>query len=244
MAKGHNPQKAKGQTAAAFKAAFPHTIPVLTGYVFMGMAFGMLFASKGFGPLWAFLMALLVFAGSGQFVAVGLMAAGFAPLSAAVLTLMVNARHIFYGISMLERFKKYGRAKYYMIFALTDETFALLNATKPPPGLDEEKFSLAICILDQCYWVFGCTLGGFLGTAVPFSTKGIDFVMTALFVVIFLEQWRTKENQKPALIGLLVCVLCRIFFGPNWFILACMAAMVAVFSIARPHLKKGELAKK
>lgn len=222
---------------ALVKAAFPHTIPVLTGYVFMGMAFGILLASKGYGPLWAFFMGLTIYAGSGQFVAVGLMASGFAPLTAFLVTLMVNARHIFYGISMLERFKKYGKAKYYMIFALTDETFSLLSAVKTPPGMDEEAFSLTISIMNQCYWVAGCTLGGLLGSAMPINTYGIDFVMTALFVVIFLEQWRVPANRTPALIGLGVSLVCRVLFGADWFILAAMAVMVLVFSLTKKQIE-------
>lgn len=222
---------------ALVRAAFPHTVPVLTGYVFMGMAFGILLVSKGFAPVWATIMALTIYAGSGQFVAVGLMASGFDPLGAVLVTLMVNARHVFYGISMLERFKKYGKAKYYMIFALTDETFALLSSVQTPAGLDEEKFSLTISILDQSYWVLGCTLGGLIGSAMPINTTGIDFVMTALFVVIFLEQWRVRANRTPALIGLGVSILCRLVFGPEWFILASMAVLVVVFSLSRTRLE-------
>ncbi len=229
-------RKEKSRPAAVVRAAFPHTVPVLTGYVFMGMAFGILLASKGYGPLWAFFMALTIYAGSGQFVAVGLMAGGFSPVSALFVTLMLNARHVFYGISLLERFKQYSRAKYYMIFALTDETFALLSAVPTPQGMSEERFSLAICILDHLYWVCGCTLGGVIGSAMPVSTRGIDFVMTALFVVIFLQQWRAKENRTPALIGLGVSVLCRLVFGPQWFILAAMAVLVLVFGLGRSRL--------
>ena len=203
----------------------------------MGMAFGILLVSKGFAPVWATIMALTIYAGSGQFVAVGLMASGFDPLGAVLVTLMVNARHVFYGISMLERFKKYGKAKYYMIFALTDETFALLSSVQTPAGLDEEKFSLTISILDQSYWVLGCTLGGLIGSAMPINTTGIDFVMTALFVVIFLEQWRVRANRTPALIGLGVSILCRLVFGPEWFILASMAVLVVVFSLSRSRLE-------
>ncbi|MDL2218779.1 AzlC family ABC transporter permease [Ruminococcaceae bacterium OttesenSCG-928-O06] len=213
------------------RTAFPHTIPVLTGYLFMGMAFGMLLASKGYGAGWAFVMALTIYAGSGQFVAVGLMAAGFAPLTAALMTLAVNARHVFYGIPLLERFKHYGRAKWYMVFALTDETFALFCSVQPPPGMDEKKFYLAISVMDHIYWVCGCTLGGLLGSALPINTTGIDFVMTALFAVIFLEQWKVKANRTPALIGLGASILCRVVFGPQWFILAAMAVLVLVFSL-------------
>lgn len=222
----------------AIKAAFPHTIPVLTGYVFMGMAFGILMQSKGYGTILSFAMALFIYAGSGQFVGVGLMASGFEPVTALVMILAVNARHIFYGISMLERFKNFGRGKLYMIFSLTDETFALLVSTKPPPGLAEKPFYLAIAIMDQLYWIAGCTLGGLLGSALPIDTQGIDFVMTALFVVIFLEQWQQAQNRTPALIGLGVSLVCRIVFGPQWFILAAMAVLVVVFSLTKKPLER------
>ncbi|MGD9559617.1 MAG: AzlC family ABC transporter permease [Oscillospiraceae bacterium] len=227
-----------GKSRSAVRAAFPHTIPVLTGYLFMGMAFGILLASKGYGALWAFFMALFIFAGSMQFVAVALMAGGFDPLSAFLLTLMVNARHIFYGIPMLERFKHYGKARFYMIFALTDETFSLMCSTQPPPGVDEKRFYLSIAALDHSYWVTGCTLGGLIGSAMPVNTTGIDFVMTALFTVIFIEQWRQKQNRTPALIGLGVSVLCRVVFGPQWFILAAMAVLVLIFSLGRTPLER------
>lgn len=227
-----------GSFITAVKAAFPHTIPVLTGYGFMGAAFGILLASKGFSALWAFCMALFIYAGSGQFMAVGLLTAGFNPFAAFYMTLMVNARHVFYGIGLLERFKRFGKAKYYMIFALTDETFALQCSQKPPMGVSEEKFYLAISVLDHAYWVFGCTLGGIIGTAIPFNTKGIDFAMTALFLVILLQQWKERQNRTPALIGLSVSLVCRVAFGAQWFILAAMAAMLLIFCLARKPFER------
>ncbi len=230
--------QSKEKSKSAIKAAFPHTIPVLTGYVVMGMAFGVLLSSKGFGFLWAMLMGIVMYAGSMQFVAVSLLAAGFDPLGAFLMTLMVNARHVFYGIPLLERFKEYGKSKFYMIFALTDETFALLCATKPPKDVDEKKFYLSISVLDHLYWITGCTLGGILGGAVNIDTHGIDFVMTALFIVIFLEQWKEKQNRSPALIGLFVSLVCRILFGPQWFILAAMAVLVVVFVMCKKPLSK------
>ncbi len=235
------------QTARnVMKAAFPLTVPVMTGYLFMGMAFGILLASKGYAPVWAFLMALVIYAGSGQFVAVGLMAAGFHPVTTFFMTLVVNARHIFYGISMLDKFKIFGREKWYMIFSLTDETFALLSSAKAPEGMSERKFMLAIAMMDQSYWITGCTVGGLIGYFLPSAaggidyTKGIDFVMTALFVVIFLEQWKVRQNRTPALIGLGVSIVCRLVFGPQWFILAAMAVMVVVFSLLKKPFERSE----
>lgn len=225
----------------AVKAAFPITLPVLAGYLFMGMAFGMLLQSAGYNALWAFCMALFIYAGSGQFLAVGILAAGFNPLLAFFMTLMVNARHVFYGISMLERFKMFGKAKFYMIASLTDETFALLSSSAPPAGVQAKPFYMAIAVLDHLYWIAGCTLGGLLGAALPINTKGIDFVMTALFVVILLEQWQQKGNRIPAVIGLSASLLCRFIFGPDWFILAAMAVLLLIFTTAKKPLE-GRLA--
>ena len=204
----------------------------------MGIAFGVLLQSKGFGFGWALAMGLFIYAGSAQFVAVGLLAAGFSPLAGALVILMVNARHVFYSISMLEKFKIYGKAKWYMIFSLTDETFALLVSAKPPAGMPEKPFYMAIAVMDHLYWVIGCTLGGLLGAAIPINTQGIDFVMTALFVVIFLEQWRERKNRIPALVGLVVSFVCRILFGTTWFILAAMAVLVLVFVLAKKPFEK------
>ena len=237
MAEGKTEQAGAMRT---LRAAFPVTIPVLTGYVCMGMAFGILLASKGFGPFWAFVMSVCIYAGSAQFVAVGLLAAGFAPLSAFLVILMVNARHVFYGIPLLARFNSFGRFKWYMIFSLTDETFALLISTKAPKGVDEVKMHRCIAVLDHLYWIVGCVLGGIIGSAIPFDTRGIDFVMTALFVVILLEQWKEKQNRLPALIGLGTSLLCRLAFGAEWFVPAAMLGMVLIFVGFRRPLEARE----
>lgn len=223
---------------SVIKAAFPYTVPVLTGYIFMGMAFGIyLMKSTGLSAIWAFLMAVSMYAGSMQFVAVGLLVAGFNPLNAFFITLMVNARHVFYGISMLEQFKIFGKAKYYMIFSLTDETFSLLCSVKPPKGVVPQKFYFAIATMNHIYWIVGCTLGGLIGTAFEIDTQGISFVMTALFVVIFLGQWQEKRNRIPAFIGLGASFICRLLFGPQWFIMGAMALLVVLFSVGRKPIE-------
>jgi 4-azaleucine resistance transporter AzlC len=214
----------------AFRAAFPHTIPVMTGYVFMGMAFGILLESKGYGILWAFLMSVFIFAGSLQFVAAGLLAGGFHPLQAALVTLMVNARHVFYGLSLLEIFRGLRKTKLYMIFALSDETFSLLCSAEPPPGVEKNRFRLFIALLDHAYWVAGSVIGSLAGSALPFNTEGIDFVMTALFVVIFLEQWRNSSGRKSALLGLAAAGLCLWIFGAAWFVIPAMVLILLVLS--------------
>ncbi|GHU03703.1 branched-chain amino acid transporter AzlC [Betaproteobacteria bacterium] len=224
--------------SSLLRAAFPHTVPVLTGYLCMGAAMGILLAAKGFHPLWATLMACVVYAGSAQFVAVGLLAAGFDPLAMLVTTLMVNARHIFYGLTSIERFRGFGRYRPYVIFALTDETYALFNSVKIPDGIEERKFLTAIAALNQSYWIVGCTLGAFLGARIAFDVTGIDFVMTALFVVILMQQLENPANRAPALIGFVLAVVCRLVFGSEAFIVSTMLAMLAAFTLARSTLQK------
>ncbi len=231
-------EKRRHGLSATIKAAFPYTLPVLTGYIFMGMAFGILLQSIGYGALWAFAMSLTMLAGSMQFVAVGLLAAGFHPGVALVTTLMVNARHLFYGISMLEKFKDFGKKKWYMVFSLTDETFSLLNSVAPPAEVAAKPFYFAVAAMNHSYWVIGCTVGALLGSAMTINTQGIEFVMTALFVVIFLEQWQQKPNRAPALIGLFVSILCLVIFGSDYFIVAVMVALIAAFSALRSPLER------
>lgn len=218
------------QTSGALKAAFPRTIPVLTGYVFMGMAFGMLLASKGYGVLWALAMSLCVFAGSLQFVAVGLLAGDFQPLQTALITLMVNARHIFYGLCLLKEFGALRKTKLYMIFALSDETFSLLCSAQPPAAVEKSRFWLCIALLDQLYWIIGSVLGNLAGSVLPFNPRGIDFVMTALFIVIFLQQWRIRAGRGPALAGIAAALLCLFVFGSRWFILPAMGLLCTVLT--------------
>ena len=228
------------KTKKALKAAFPLTIPVMAGYIFMGIAFGILLESKGFGFGWSFLMAVCIFAGSMQFVAVGLLAGGFHPVQALAMTLMVNARHIFYGLSMLEKFGPLKLPlKLYMVFTLTDETFSLHCASKPPEGVDENRFRVCVAFLDHIYWITGCTLGGLAGAAFAFDTRGIDFVMTALFVTIFLEQWHTKHGRLPALVGVAGSAFCLLLFGPSWFIIPAMFLLVMVLTALREPIEGG-----
>ncbi len=219
------------------RAAFPHTIPVLTGFLFLGLAFGILMNSKGYGALWAVGMSLFTFAGSMQYVAVNLLTAAFNPLYAFLLTLMVNARHLFYGVSMLEPFQGLGKKKCYLIFALCDETFSILCSAKPPQGLDRGWFMIWVALLDHCYWVLGTALGSLAGALITFDTTGIDFVMTALFVVIFLNQWREQKNHLPAVVGVGASLICLVLFGPDNFLLPAMAAMAVVLCFARKNIE-------
>lgn len=224
----------------ALKAAFPHTIPVLTGYAFLGLAYGVLMSLRGFGVGWTAVISLCVFAGSMQYVGLTLLTASFSPVSALLMTLVVNARHLFYGVSMLGRFRGTGKCKPFLIFGLTDETFSILCSAEPPEGVDRNWFMCFVTLLDYIYWVSATILGAALGGLITFETKGLDFVLTALFVVIFLNQWREQKQHLPALIGLGCSALCLLLFGADGFILPAMLSIVLVLTLLRRRLEKGE----
>ncbi|HAA25704.1 MAG TPA: branched-chain amino acid ABC transporter permease [Ruminiclostridium sp.] len=217
----------------ALKAAFPHTIPVLTGFVFLGAAYGILMNSKGYGIGWTILFSLTAFAGSAQYLAITFLTSVFNPIYALLMTLMINARHIFYGISLLNRYKDTGRLKPYLIFGLCDETFSIVCSTKPLEDVNENWFYFFITLLDHGYWVLGSAIGSMLGSIVLFNTKGLDFVLTALFVVIFVGQWKTRKDHKPAVIGVLCSVICLVIFGQGNFIIPSMIAILAALTLFR-----------
>lgn len=229
----------------AFKAAFPHTIPIFTGFIFLGMAYGILMNTKGYGLGWTILMSVLAFAGSAQYVAITFLTSVFNPVYALLMTLMINARHLFYGISLLEKYKNTGKFKPYLIFGLCDETFSIVCSTEPPEGVNRNWFMFFITLLDHIYWVLGSALGGLLGSMISFNTKGLDFVLTALFVVIFIGQWKTKRDHKPAIIGVVCSVVCLAVFGSSNFIIPSMIAILAVLTISRKkhdqELTEGEV---
>lgn len=224
------------------RRAFPDTIPVMMGYLFAGMAFGVLLRSKGYSFVWAGLMSLLVYAGSLQFIAVNFFAPGVRLLSVAFLTLLVNIRHVFYGLSMLEKFKGMGWRKLYLIFSLTDETYSLLCGVKVPEGVRPARFYFWIALLHQIYWVSGSVLGGLAGAFLPFDSTGIDFTLTALFTVIFVEQWLNTKDHLPALLGLGAAAVCLLVFGPDGFLLPALLAAVCCLLIFRGPSRKGEKA--
>lgn len=217
----------------ALKAAFPHTLPVLTGYLFLGIAYGIIMDSKGYGAGWTFLMSLIVYAGSAQYVAVTFLTSVFNPVYALLLTIMVNARHIFYGISMLQKYEGTGRFKPYLVFGLTDETFSIACATEPPADVDRRWFYFFITLLDHAYWVIGSVAGALIGSLVRFDTRGLDFVLTALFVVIFIGQWRSQRDHSPAIVGVGCSLASLLVFGPDRFILPAMAAIIIALSLLR-----------
>lgn len=223
---------------AAYQAAFPHTLPVLTGYLFIGIAFGVMFADKGYNFIWAGIMSLLVYAGSGQYLAVNFFSPDVSLLQVVFLTFMVNIRHIFYGLSLLDKFKASGKKKPYMIFSLTDETYSLYFLTKIPEGVDEGKFLFALATLDQSYWIIGSMIGGIAGSLIPFDSTGIDFAMTALFIVIFVEQWLEKKNRFPAVVGVISSVFALLIFGKDSFILPSMIVIMIILLSSRRIEKK------
>lgn len=226
----------------ALSTAFPVTLPVLFGFVPLGIAFGLLMNAAGYNVFWATLMSLLVYAGSAQFMGVELLAAT-APLpQVALMTLILNFRHLVYGLSMLEKYRDVGGRKPYLIFALPDETYAILSSGEVPQGVEPRDYYLAVSFLNQIYWVVGTILGGILGSALPINTQGADFAMTALFLVIALGQWEEKKNRPSALLGLGVALLSLLLFGPDRFLIPALVLMILALLGFRSKLDGGEAA--
>ncbi len=222
----------------ALKAAFPITLPVLAGYLVLGFGFGLLLNSKGYGPQWALLMCLLTYSGSMQYAACDLLASGASLISCAVITLIINARHLFYGLSLLTRYKNMGKAKPYLMFGLTDETFSLTVSNDVPNGQSPRYFYFAITLLDQIYWIIGGLIGNIFGTLVPLNTKGVDFSMTALFIVIVLSNLLKKKTRLSSVIGLACAMICLVIFGPENFLIPSMVVRAVVLIAARPLITK------
>ena len=222
--------------AAALRAAFPATIPVLTGYLCIGMAYGLLMANAGYGVFWALLLSLLCYAGSMEFVAVSLLTAGFDPVQALLMALLINARHAFYGLSMLEKYRGTGWARPFLVFSLTDETFSLVSTLEPLDGVTRRDFYFWISLLDYLYWQVGSVLGALIGGLLPFDTTGLDFALTALFIVLFLEQWRKRENRPAALIGLGCTAVSLAVVGADRLVIPAMVLILAVLLGGRNKL--------
>lgn len=223
----------------AFLAAVPYTIPIFAGFTFLGMAYGMYMNASGFSFWYPLFMSMAIYAGSVEFVGVSLLLAPFHPLNAFLMALMINARHLFYGIALLERYQKLGWKRWYLIFGLCDETFSINYSAAIPEGIDSGWFFFFVTFLNQCYWVLGATLGGLFGHLLPFSTKGIEFVMTALFIVIFLEQWNQETDHTSSYIGLLASLLSLLLFGAKNFMIPAMILILLMVS-RLPNKQKGE----
>lgn len=224
----------------AVKAAFPHTLPVMAGYVCIGIAFGIMLRAAGYGALWAAAMSVFVFTGAGQIMAVPLLAAGTPLAEVALLTVVIDLRHLFYGLSMLDKFKDLPwRRKLYLIFALSDETYALLAGVAPPEGMEVGRFYTAIAALDQSYWVLGSVIGSLFGSLITMDFTGVDFSMTALFLAIATEQWREKSNRLPALVGLCAPLAALVLVGASNMLVPALAAVLAGILALRKPIEGG-----
>lgn len=216
------------------RRAFVASLPVLAGYIVLGMGFGIIMQTKGYGVGWAFVMSLVIFAGSMQYLAVDLMTGGAALITAAITTFMVNARHIFYGISMFDRYREVGKKKPYLIFSLTDETYSLVCSEDAGEGCeDRTRYYFWVSLFNHSYWVTGSVIGSLLGMVIPFSTEGLDFVLTALFVTIFVEQWLSTKNHSYALVGVAASVICLLIFGADRFLIPAMILIILGLSVVR-----------
>lgn len=224
----------------AFRCAFPHTLPIFAGFWFLGLTYGIYMNVSGF-PFWyPALMSLTIFAGSVEFVTVNLLLGAFHPLQALALTLMINARHLFYGISMLDKYKGTGWKKIYLIFGMCDESFSINYTARIPEDIDRSWFMFFVTLLNHLYWFSGATLGGIFGSLIHFNTEGLDFVMTAMFVVIFMEQWLKEKQHISSFIGLGCSVVCLSLFGADHFIVPSMIAIFVLLTCLRRPLEKGE----
>lgn len=218
------------------KKAFINTFPVMTGYIVLGMGFGILLKTKGYGVWWALAMSVFIYAGSMQYLAVSLLTSGASLIATAITTLMVNARHLFYGISMIDKYKGAGAKKPYMIFALTDETYSLVCSEEIADTKERHRYFFAVSLFNQIYWVMGSVIGSLLGAVIPFSVEGIDFALTALFITIFVEQWLSTRRHAPAIIGVVVSAVCVLIFGADNFLIPAMC----LITFAVVVLKKWE----
>lgn len=230
--------KEKGVRTKALKAAFPYTIPIFAGFWFLGMAYGIYMNVSGFSFWYPLCMSLTIFGGSLEFVAVTMLLSPFAPVQTLVMALILQARHLFYGISMLEKYRGLGWKKFYLIFGLCDETFSINCTAEVPEGVDKGWFYFFVTLLNHLYWVSGSTIGGIAGSLLQFDTEGIGFVMTAMFTVIFLEHWLGEKHHDPALLGLGVSALCLAVFGEDSFLLPSMACLLALLTFLRRPMER------
>ncbi len=224
----------------ALKAAFPYTLPIFTGFWFLGMAYGIYANASGFSFLYPMFMSLLIYGGSLEFVTVEMLLSPFAPVQVLIMALLIQARHLFYGLSMLDKFKGLGWKKYYLIFGMCDETFSINCSVDIPEGVDSGWFMFFVTLLNQLYWAGSATLGALAGSLLHINTEGISFVMTAMFVVIFLEQWMKETDHTASILGLLISVICLICFGADAFLIPTMILIVVLLALLKPRLDKKE----
>ncbi len=225
-----------GNLRSTVRYAFVASLPVMAGYLVLGTGFGVLLQAKGYNWLWAALMSVTIFAGSMQYVAVDLLSGGATLIAAALMTVLVNIRHLFYGLTMLEKYSDTGWRKPYLIFALTDETFSLVCSPELPENVDRKNYYFFLSLMNQCYWITGSILGAAAGAALSFNSAGIDFAMTALFVVIFVEQWEKTKQHLPAVAGVVITVVCRLLFGTESFLIPSMIGILAAMFLFQGKL--------
>lgn len=237
MPQDNNTPATRGKAMTALRAAFPFTIPIFAGFWFLGIAYGLLMNKSGFAFYWPMLMAMTIFSGSVEFVAVKMLLGQFHPLQSFLVALLICARHLFYGISMLDKFKGLGWKRIPLIYAMCDETFSVNYTARIPDGVDKGWFMLWVTVLDYLYWVTGAVIGGVAGDLVAFSTRGLDFVMTAMFVTIFMEQWMKERNHAASILGLVITVASLALFGAESFIIPAMIMMLLVFFGIRGKLE-------
>lgn len=230
--------KNRSEILAALRAAFPHTVPIFAGFWFLGLTYGVYMNVSGFSFLYPMFMSVLIFAGSMEFVAANLLLGAFNPLQAFLLTLMINARHLFYGISMLDRFRGTGFKKSYLIYGMCDETFSINYTAKIPENVDRGWFMFWVTILNQFYWVSGAILGGVFGSFIRIDTTGLSFAMTAMFVVIFMEQWMKEKDHSSALLGFAVTGISLAVFGSENFIVPSMLLILGTLTLLRGPLER------
>ena len=225
---------------SAFRAAFPYTIPIFAGFLFLGLTYGIYMKVSGFSFWYPMLMSLTIFAGSVEFVTVNLLLGAFHPLQALAMALVINARHLFYGISMLDKYRGTGWKKFYLIYGMCDESFSINYTAEIPPGVDRGWFQFFVTLLNHLYWVAGATLGGIFGSLIRINTEGLDFAMTAMFVVIFLEQWLKEKRHESACLGLGLSFLCLLTFGAGEFLLPAMLAIFLSLTLLPRPLEGGQ----
>ena len=230
-----------------FKKAFIDSLPVMAGYIIMGMGFGVLIQDKGYNFIWAFVMGLVILGGSMQYVAVDLLSGGVSFLTTAVMTLMINGRYFFYGLSMLEKYREVKRGRWYLIFALTDETYSLtstLDTDKPEnKTISKKGYFFTLSALNHCYWLVGCTTGALLGELASFDSRGMEFAMTALFVTIFVDQWLENKNHFSAIFGVAISIICMLIFGADSFVIPAMIILTLVLmsgKVGQPEVSDNE----
>lgn len=224
----------------AFKAAFPMTISIMMGFIFLSLAYGIYMNASGFSFVYPMIMSIVIYGGSLEFVCVEMLLSPFMPLETFIMALLIQARHIFYGISMLEKYKGLGWKKYYLIFSLCDETFSLNYNAEIPEGVDRGWFYFFVSFLDHLYWVLGATMGGIAGSFLNFSPNGISFVMTAMFTVIFVEQWLKEKNHTSSIVGLLASAACLFIFGKNSFLIPSMLSILVLLTLSKNKIDKEE----